>query len=851
MKTLFTLLLLGVTLQLQAQLFTGTVQEQGSNQPIEGVNVSLLSEEGFLLAYTLTDEKGLFTLEATSSIGTAKLHLSFMGYKSIRILTNEWVKDKKIEMEEETFKLKEVKVTAQRIVEKQDTLLYSVAGFAMPQDRSIADVIAKMPGMEVKANGQIAYNGRTINKFYIEGMDLMGNQYALASNNLSKKRVKSIEVIRNHQPVELLRGKSFSDQAALNLILDDNSKLNWVGAADLGVGANSNDFLYNNRLLAMLFKRKQQNLSIYKNDNTGVDLFREINPVSRRELNSNHEMEQPLISSVSILTPDIDLSRYNFNHSHLVATNHLSQLAEKATLRTQISLFTDVAKQRNYLENSYFFDEENSQTMSESNQLHNKRNRLDGTLNFEINRPTLYLNANFKTTLDWLSSQSQTLWDETQRNLQAQLDRKYLAGEFDLKLPLSNNRYLSLTNVTSYNEHPQQLTLYTNQLQRLDYSSFYSHTSSSFRHKAWGMYVNYHLGVKIAQQSLATDIEGSPTIARERFTNYQPYTAATISYQNEVVKTEGELKMSLLYYQLKKGEIQEEKSHYTPEARFLFHYALAATSSLNLRYSYKEEFPNLRGMYDGNLFVSYRSSVNNAHTPKLEPSHYLSLRYEYSHPIQALFVSLISAVSTTQKYTAYRTSLSSEAALLRRELVDANYHTTTFTLNGRISKAFGAWKSFVALDASYLAAKSAQFSSHALQPYWMDNYSVALSYAARPLHYLSFELKSAWQRSQVTLETTHTTDRLKHNLNLTLPLFAGFIVKMENSFYQSLDIKKESWFADLAATYTYKQVEFELKVNNLLGRESYEREFISSIEQNYYLYSLRPREYIAKVSFRF
>ena len=42
-------------------------------------------------------------------------------------------------------------------------------------------VIANMPGLSVAGNGTITYQGKAINKFYIEGMDLMGNKYMLLS----------------------------------------------------------------------------------------------------------------------------------------------------------------------------------------------------------------------------------------------------------------------------------------------------------------------------------------------------------------------------------------------------------------------------------------------------------------------------------------------------------------------------------------------------------------------------------------------------------------------------------------------------------------------------------------------
>lgn len=67
--------------------------------------------------------------------------------------------------------LKEVKVSAQRLLRSGDTLTYSVSSFRQGQDRSLADVITKMPGLEVKANGQIEYQGKAISKFYIEGLD--------------------------------------------------------------------------------------------------------------------------------------------------------------------------------------------------------------------------------------------------------------------------------------------------------------------------------------------------------------------------------------------------------------------------------------------------------------------------------------------------------------------------------------------------------------------------------------------------------------------------------------------------------------------------------------------------------
>lgn len=375
------------------QNYAGTVINQNSGKTIDGVSLCVLSADSLIISYAITDQKGRFEIKIPETkLKPALLSFQALGFKRKTVKIVPGQSEYNVSLQEEVYQLQIVKVSAQRIQQKQDTLVYSVAGFAQPQDRSIADVLAKMPGIEVKPDGMISFQGKNINKFYIEGMDLMNDRYALASNNISRKRVKAVEVLQNHQPIELLKGKLFSEQAAINLILEDDSKMNLVGTADVGLGANADDMLYSNRLLAMLFKKKYQTLSLYKNDNTGLDLYNEINPIRLSDLLENRTTEEDaLISSVTTQRPDIDQNRYRFNRSHLVATNHLFQLAPKSTLRAQVSYFNDVAERNNWVETNYLLAENASGALIESHSLHERRNRLDASLNVEINRKELYL----------------------------------------------------------------------------------------------------------------------------------------------------------------------------------------------------------------------------------------------------------------------------------------------------------------------------------------------------------------------------------------------------------------------------------------------------------------------------
>ena len=151
-----------------------------------------------------------------------------------------------------------------------------------------------------------------------------------------------------------------------------------------------------------------------------------------------------------------------------------------------------------------------------------------------------------------------------------------------------------------------------------------------------------------------------------------------------------------------------------------------------------------------------------------------------------------------------------------------------------------------------MKSKDAQFGNGALQDFDLDNMMASIAFSARPLSFLSFEWETAWQENRMKSDITDSkVDRLKHQLDIIFPVTSKWMFSLKNNIYQSLNTDDNSWFTDFAASYTYKRMEFQLNVNNMLGKSTYEREFVSSIETNYYRYMLRPREVLAKVSFTF
>ena len=152
----------------------GKVIDRGSGEALYGVIVvAKKAGEKKVLSFSKTDDEGHFKLNIKPSSGLW-LHFSMLGYAKDSLELTSGQSYYEIKLREEATQLKEVKVTAQAITAQGDTIRYLVSNFSEIQDKNLADVLKKMPGIEVSEGGQIKYQGQAINKFYIEGRDMLG-----------------------------------------------------------------------------------------------------------------------------------------------------------------------------------------------------------------------------------------------------------------------------------------------------------------------------------------------------------------------------------------------------------------------------------------------------------------------------------------------------------------------------------------------------------------------------------------------------------------------------------------------------------------------------------------------------
>lgn len=62
-----------------------------------------------------------------------------------------------------------------------------------------------MPGIEVASDRQIKFDVQWVNELYIEGSNLLDNNYGIATKNLDVNAIGSVQVMENHQDVKKIR----------------------------------------------------------------------------------------------------------------------------------------------------------------------------------------------------------------------------------------------------------------------------------------------------------------------------------------------------------------------------------------------------------------------------------------------------------------------------------------------------------------------------------------------------------------------------------------------------------------------------------------------------------------------
>jgi len=267
--TTFWLLAIGAEAQVKV---TGRVMDL-ENRPVSDVIVKLIADTGQTLAFTTTDAQGRYAIglkevpekEPTltfSHISYEKETMSLAASDSGQIVQDMVLTPK-------TVSLKEVVVKPNPLWQRGDTLSHNLASFLGKGDVTLEDGLKNLPGVDVSRSGAISYMGTPISQFNIEGLDLLGGKYNLATRNIPADYVTQVEIVRNHHSRRVERDVP-SNEVSMNIRLANKAKFKPFGQEEVGTGymENGKDCLQALLgLTGMMFTDKFQTICSLKGGN--------------------------------------------------------------------------------------------------------------------------------------------------------------------------------------------------------------------------------------------------------------------------------------------------------------------------------------------------------------------------------------------------------------------------------------------------------------------------------------------------------------------------------------------------------------------------------------------------------
>ncbi len=227
--------------------FDGVVLENNKT-PLEMANVVAINQVTKAMdAYSITNDKGRFSLNLKANTSYI-IKVSYIGLqtKEIPVQTNTENSTQNIILDEGTM-LNEVEIVREMPVSiKGDTIIYNADSFKTGTERKLEDVLKKLPGVEVNADGEVEVEGKKVSKLMVEGKDFFDGDTKLGVKNIPADAIDKVQVLRNYNENSILKGvENNQDNLAMNIKLKDGKKNFWFGDIAAGIGVAHKEERYN------------------------------------------------------------------------------------------------------------------------------------------------------------------------------------------------------------------------------------------------------------------------------------------------------------------------------------------------------------------------------------------------------------------------------------------------------------------------------------------------------------------------------------------------------------------------------------------------------------------------------
>lgn len=852
-----------------------------------------------ILAYGITNSKGEYKVTFTSAEPNVDLKVKAFNQKPLTKQISNSDQTLSFKMQSEATEIKEVQLKTKMITARGDTISYDLKAFNSKNDRTLADVMKKIPGIEVNNDGTILYQGNAINKFYVNGKDLMEGGYGTINNSLPKDAVQKVEVLENHQPVKILQDKVPSDQAAINIKLKNSVTM--TGRGEVGVGLEP--FLWNVKLTPMFFGQKSQWVVNYKTNNMGEQVENEGNILA---FGSSWEGRRSNISQNNWLdvenatVPDLPVKRYLMNSVHYLSANYLTNIDNKkewelkananytnnAVERESNSVTRDIQQGTQYTTrflNNFYTDKlkgeliftknakkgffKNTTTFSQfwnGDRAFAERNDKQGYRigNEALESPTTSFQNSLSTIIPWkekmVNFKSYISYQNDKQILEIS-PADYL--QFPYKEPNS-------TDLTTIKFTPGSTALQYFRIKSLDTS----HSANiSFSAKGWTF--TPQVGFDLSTDKLTTNFDGSTvnnspnfaSLAYEndlKFTRINPSASVGINYKSESWSLFSSFPVNFNNIKAEDAfrNVSKSLSKVTFTPNVFAQYSFASFFKASVNGGISNNFGDIQTAYAGYILTSPGGfNVMNPKNPIPETNtKNAGGRLEYRNPLNNLFFNVGYRISDA-KNNLIASSIVNESGFRVTEYLERENKRISNTYYAEIGKYFPKFKTNASLSYNNTISKSQSIRNTDDIDNKTNGNTLGVKFNNTYFSWMSvdFNASKTWNKTSNIYLTGNKgkSEGYSHNLNVFFyPLenhTIGFYWDQINS--KSADVKYNNGFFDLSYQFSWakKKIDFELKWMNIANKKVFERIDIDNTTITQTTMQLRPSQVMLSVKFNF
>lgn len=856
-RLIFILAFVWAALTVAAQVnVSGIVVEEGSNEPLTGASVILRNSEGKIKKYATSDANGKFTI-STPEIKGYTLDVSMMSFAKQTVKLDSVQLPVTIVMEASATMLKEVAVKADRIREQGDTITYTVGSFAQAQDRSIGDVLKRMPGIDVSNSGKIQYQGEDINKFYIEGSDLLGGKYGIATNGINHDDVGAVEVMENHQPMQVLSGISFSDKAAINLKLKNKAKATWTFHGDAGGGYSwqPEGAVWDGELFAMAVMPGFQNITTFKTNNIGEDLSASATDffASRRETGLSQYVSVSLPG-----VPNLSRKRTLFNRSALVSTNSLWKV-KNGEFKAQVDYsFNRVTAQAANI--TTYFLESGDRVITENRDGRDRSHSLSGKFIYEVNQKTTFINNTLSTNIDW-DDVTLGVTGSLPNDQSAKLPDYYVANKFKMIKRFNGKHLVTFQSNNEWESLPQTLNVSlegNNIRQRIGDHAFYTHESAAYAFSIKGITVSLESGVKGYLRSLNTELPDMPEEIpgeTENVLNTNYFTVyATPKFEYWVRRVNFTLNapVSFAHYTFDKALANRSEVYFSPSLSM--NWKPNNRFSMTLRGGTGRSPMNLNMIQPGYIMTNYRTFKQGVDDFYNSTSQNVSASFAYKHTRRGVFANAM--VMQSWSHLPYTMAQQLYGDYIVYSYTDAKSDGQNLMAMGSVGKTLDFMRGSANVNGSFNRGESHLFSENNAVNSTSIGWSVGAKINGAPLRWLSFDYSIDFSNSQLRMNGVKNSwlSGMENSLLINIMPHSKWEWRIMGEHYRNElteGIYKNVFLLDTKLVYKLnKRIEFSAILNNIFNQRTYNYTTYSQLSSFESQRWLRGRELLFTISLR-